>query len=177
MLKNSMKQLKTINSFLIPTALLLIILTVLSCGGYDNVVAPKDQDSEVLAAPSSGPKMYSGSAWIGNAGGTVNVTGGAKIIVPPAALNNDTYITATIEVYESEAKIHYIFGPHGTFFNVTVRVEMPWSYLKNYNGPLQLWYLEDNGVLTIAKDACPDEIGKRYVVYVNHFSEYYFPRR
>ena len=74
-------------------------------------------------------------------------------------------------------KIHYIFGPHGTFFNQPVRIEMNWGYLKHYSGPIQLWYLEDDGEVTLVEDAIIEDNKKLCIVYVNHFSNYYFPRR
>jgi hypothetical protein len=153
-------------------------------GGTINVTGgtkvPQDgfgQVKSIKVLADSSIKIYSGEGWINQNGGTINVTGGAKVIIPQGALDNGVYITVTIEVDELEPKIHYLFGPHGTFFNVPVTLEMTWSYLKDYNGPLELWYLEDNGELTLVEDAIPDQQGKKYHIHVNHFSEYYFLRR
>ena len=144
--------------FLIPATTLLILLIA------------------VFAIPNGPSKIHQGAGWIDQNGGTVNVTGSTKVIIPAGALDENTYITVTVEIYEAEEKIHYIFGPHGTVFNVPVEITMPWNYLRNYSGSLELWYLEDNGDVTLVGDAVPDENGKKYTLYVDHFSEYYFPR-
>jgi len=164
---------------LIPAALLLIILlTVWGCGDSDNILSPIDSDQQVLAAPKSGPKIHQGEGNIDQDGGTVYVTGGTKVIIPEGALDHEVHITVTLEVYKYQEKIHAIFGPYGTFFNVPVRLEMPWStYLKDYEGPLELWYLEDNGELVLVEDAIIEKNKSRFILYVNHFSEYYYPRR
>jgi hypothetical protein len=178
---------KTIKSFLIPATLLLILLTAFGCGNSDNLLSPSESnpevlgavksDSEVFAAPTNEPKIYHGEGLIGPAGGTIHVHGNTKAIFPEGALDNDVYITVEVEVYNSENKIHYIFGPHGTVFNVPVQLEMSWSYLNDYDGPLQLWYLEDNLGWVIVEDAIIEETNSRCIVYVDHFSEYYYPRR
>jgi len=163
--------------FLIPATLLLILLIGWGCGNSDNILAP-EQDKEVLAAPIPRMKMpqtYYEEGWIGPAGGTISV-GETKAIYPKGALDSDIHITVEVELYHAEGKIHYTFGPHGTVFKEPVRLEMPWSYLGDYDGPLQLWYLEENGEWVLVEDAVIEETTKSCIVYVEHFSQYYFPR-
>jgi len=163
--------------FLIPTTLIFIILlTVFGCGNSDNILAP-DSDTEIFAAPSNEPKIYHGEGWIGPSGGTIHVHGNTKAIFPEGALDEDVYITVDVEVYNAENKIHFILGPGGAAFNLPVRLEMSSSYLKDYDGPLQLWHLEDNGEWVLVEDAIIEETNSRCIVYVDHFSEYYYPRR
>ena len=144
--------------FLIPATTLLILLIA------------------VLAIPSDSPKIYQKSGWINEDGGTINVPGGTKVIIPEGALDENTYITVTVEVYKDENKIHYIFGPSGTVFNELIEIKVPWSYLKDYDGDLELWSLNDDDEWTLVEDAIIDQQKKRYILYIDHFSEYYFPR-
>ena len=144
--------------FLIPTTTLLILLIA------------------VLAIPSDSPKIHQGAGWIDQDGGIINVTGGTKVIIPEGALEQDTYITVTVEVYKDEQKIHYIFEPNGIVFNEPVEIRMPWSYLKDYDGDLELWYLDDNGEWILVEDAIIELEKKRYILYIDHFSQYYTPR-
>ncbi|MBM3243000.1 hypothetical protein FJZ31_42615 [Candidatus Poribacteria bacterium] len=170
---------KKMSPFLIPTTLLLIILTLLGCGNDDNVLAPKEAQEALLAAPSNAAYVLCKHAegWIGPSGGTIEIPECAKAVFPIGALNKDVYITMDVEIDYDNSKIHYIFGPHGTSFNQPVRLEMPWEILKNYDGPLQLWYLEDNLEWVLVQNAIIEKTNKLCTVYVNHFSEYYFPRR
>jgi len=163
--------------FLNPTTLLLIILlTAFGCSNTDNILAP-ESDIEIFAAPSNEPKIYHGEGWIGPSGGTIHVHGNTQVIFPQGALDQNVYITVDVEVYKSENKIHCIFGPHGAVFYLPVRLEMSSSYLNDYDGPLQLWCLEDNGEWVLVEDAIIEETNSRCIVYVDHFSEYYYPRR
>lgn len=161
--------------FLTPAILLLILLTAFGCGNSDNILAP-ESDVQIFASLIPEPKVYNGEGWIGPAGGTISVTGGTKAVFPEGALDDDVYITVTVEVYESEQKIHYIFGPHGTVFNAPVELTVKWSYLDNYEGPLELWYLEDNDTFSLVENAVENITQSRIFLKVDHFSEYYFPR-
>ena len=161
--------------FLIPATLLLILLTAFGCSNTDNVLVPETK-TPIFATLSSEPKVYHGEGWIGPAGGTISITGGTKATFPAGALDKEAYITVTAEVYSNENKIHYIFGPHGTVFNQPVELTVKWSYLDDYEGPLELWYLEDNGEVILVEDAIVSETTSRIIFNVNHFSEYYFPR-
>jgi hypothetical protein len=216
----------TMKHIVIPTILMLALLTAFGCGDLNTIVTPQDQDTvlgevksntEVLAAPSN-PKVYHGEGLIGPQGGTINIHGSTQVIVPAGALDNDVLITADIEVYAKENKIHYVFGPHGTVFNVPIRLEMSWAYLDKYQGDLELWYLQETGDWTlenptitdidtrfrliagidgsvnilylddnnqwvlindvvIVEDQVVETTNSRVIVYIDHFSEYYFPRR
>jgi hypothetical protein len=213
-------------SFLIPAALSLILLTAFGCGDLNTVVTPQDQgvvlgevksNPAVLAAPSN-PPMYHGEGLIGPQGGVVHIHGSTRVIIPAGALDSEVLITASIEVYKQENKIHYVFGPHGTVFNTPIRVEMSWAYLDKYQGDFELWYLQDTGDWTlenptikdidnrftigqgidgslitfyfddnnqwvmigdavIAEEQVVETTNSRVIVYIDHFSEYYFPRR
>ena len=144
--------------FLVPTTTLLILLIAM------------------LAIPSNSPKIHQGAGWINEDGGTINVTGGTKVIIPAGALDEETYITATVEVYKDEQKIHYIFEPEGIYFDEPVEIQIPWSYLKDYDGEIGLWYLDDNGEWVLVEYAIIDTTKKKITAYIDHFSEYYFPR-
>jgi hypothetical protein len=168
---------KTMQHLFIPTMLMLMLLTALSCDNY-NATSPLEPDIEVLAAPAPPPpplETYHAEGWIDSAGGTIT-PGETKAIFPPGALQENVYITVDVEVNHEENQIHYIFGPHGTAFNEPVRLEIPWSYLEDYEGPLELWYLDGNEWVLV-EDAIIEVENSRFIVYVNHFSEYYFPRR
>lgn len=41
----------------------------------------------------------------------------------------------------------------------------------------KLWYLQDDDECVIVEDAIVDEVNQRFVIYIDYFSEYYFPRR
>jgi hypothetical protein len=159
---------------------MLMLLTALSCDNYNNATSPLEPDTEVLAAPAPPPpppplETYHAEGWIDSAGGTIT-PGETKAIFPAGALPENVHITVDVEVYHEENQIHYIFAPHGTAFNEPVRLEIPWSYLEDYEGPLELWYLDGNEWVLV-EDAIIEVENSRFIVYVNHFSEYYFPRR
>jgi hypothetical protein len=198
-----------IKSF-IPAALMLMLLTVVGCFDYDNVLAPDElesqvlgelkSDQEVLAAPTDALLVKHAAGVIGPAGGEITVPGCATAIFPAGALEHDTYITIAVEVDHYNSKVHYVFGPHGTWFKAPVRLEMPWGILNNYDGPNDLWYLLDDvddkkldrtitalgysdydmdvdGSIWVIENTTTDESTSCFIVYVDHFSEYYYPRR
>jgi hypothetical protein len=179
MFKNKASKTTIMKLFLIITALSLILLTALGCFDYDNISTPKDSNLEVLAAPAPPPppepELYHAEDWVGSNGGTIT-PGETKAIFPAGALEENVYITVDVEVDHEENQIHYIFAPHGTVFNESVRLEIPWSYLEDYEGPLELWYLDGNEWVLV-EDAIIEVENSRFIVYVDHFSEYYFPRR
>ncbi|MBC8232718.1 hypothetical protein H8E77_24480 [bacterium] len=179
MFKNRANNTNIMKRFLIIAALSLILLTALGCFNDNNISSPKDSDSEVFAAPAPPPppepETYHAEGLIGPNGGTIT-PGETKAIFPAGALKENVYITVDVEVYDEENKIHYIFAPHGTVFNESVRLEIPWSYLEDYEGPLELWYLDGNEWVLV-EDAIIEVENNRFIVYVEHFSEYYFPRR
>jgi hypothetical protein len=195
---------------LIPAALLLILLTAFGCGNGDSIFSPLSPNSDTLgeiksseavfAAPTDSALRKQASGVIGPEGGEIKVSGCATATFPAGALDVDTYITVEVEIDHYNGKIHYVFGPHGTVFNLPVRLEMNWGVLNNYDGDKNLWYLlsevqtmdletnlvtlgysdweiDDENQLWVIEDTTIEEATSSFIVYVDHFSEYYYPRR
>ena len=85
---------------------------------------------------------------------------------------------------EGNGTIHFEFGPHGTVFNnrknKRVKLELSWSSLKDVDpGELVLYYFNDDEnvqdwVVETTAEFKNNE--KKAVLYIDHFSKYYYDR-
>jgi hypothetical protein len=109
-------------------------------------------------------------------GGVVPLCQGAKLVIAPGALAQDTAIFA--EMVQTEDSTTFTFGPSGTQFAIPAELDVTWKALgrngkdKKYAESIVL-YNEDGEVI----DSEP-EISSRGVVWdIEHFSIYYHRRR
>ena len=146
---------------------LLILLTVISCGGDDTIAPVAD-----------GP----GTGTIGTGGGTASDPGGASVTIPAGALSAEPAIevatyktsgacpnpTGPVPVYLGGA----MFGPHGTQFVFPATVTIPCSrdLMPGTQFPLFVWddsemaWAQTEFIATVAAD------GKSFSAPVTHFS-------
>jgi hypothetical protein len=117
---------------------------------------------------------------IGAAGGTISVPeAGVKLVVPAGAVSSDVNFSVTAL---RGPLIAYEFGPHGTTFNVPVRVEQQTSGLFILGaGDMTAGYWTDRadlenedtiGDLTEENPVTQDASGSVLRFNVNHFSGY-----
>jgi len=130
---------------------------------------------------------YSAKATFGPNGGTltinhndITVTSKTKIIIPQDALTNNVRISADI-TSDKVSRVDFHFEPHGTVFAKPVEIELSWAMLQD--GTLKpqdlILYYYDESVEDWVEEttACWKRQDKVAVIYVNHFSLYYFRRR
>jgi len=116
-------------------------------------------------------------AWIKpNKGGTIHLGGGSSLTIPRGALNRRTLIgiIATRETLRGRGDVKaFTFTPHGTVFNVPIRLVLNWSELEGqpvelmyFNEQTQKWELSAQGVW--------DATNQTLTLEINHFSRYAF---
>jgi hypothetical protein len=162
--------------------LILIIFIGIGCsssGNNDN--NPADTTEEVA---EDSPSLTSGSADIGIEGGVLKDSNGARIEIPPGALDDTQTITFTAfmsnsELPDSVAPIPCFRGalqlePDGLTFSVPVTITVPVNTAMNpgeafplfyWNETTQMWDQTDF-VATVADD------GMSFSAEVTHFSTY-----
>jgi hypothetical protein len=101
-------------------------------------------------------------------GGKIEVAQGVLAVIKPHALEEDTIISANMEV--TRDRISFVFGPSGTQFKKPMELYISWSVIDDVED-LAI-YGEDN------EEIEPVKINGRGLKYhINHFSIYYFRRR
>ena len=103
---------------------------------------------------------------------------GTRLVIPEGALNEETLISMEV-ISDGVSRIDFNFGPHGTVFNKPVQLELSWATLKDVTADeLILYYYDEKlGEWVEETTAVWDETGKKAVLYIDHFSRYYFDRR
>jgi len=100
------------------------------------------------------------------------------VTFPKGALSEKHLITMQITTDE-KSNVYFEFGPHGTYFNEPVELELSWESLRHVKGKdLILYYYDEN-----VEDWVEETNGKwnnkdkKVTLYINHFSLYHNRRR
>jgi hypothetical protein len=103
---------------------------------------------------------------------------GSKLVIPEEALSEDTLISMEV-ISDGVSRVDFNFGPHGMVFAKSVRLELSWATLKDVTADdlILYYYDEELGEWVEETSAVWDETGKKAVLYIDHFSKYYFDRR
>ena len=115
-------------------------------------------------------------------GGQIGMSDGTKLDIPGKCLAENTLITMK-RFTVGDTGIYFEFGPHGITFNnrknKSVKVELSWATLQDVNpDELVLYYFnEDLGEWVVETTAEFKNNEKKAVLYLDHFSKYYYDRR
>jgi hypothetical protein len=115
-------------------------------------------------------------------GGTIKIRDGVYFVIPPGALEKDTKITANMSSRQIEQQgigrkqLVFTFEPSGTIFDPEKPAELhiDKKFFEEENAD-DIVICEDSGeeeIPVVNKDN-PDEL----IIYIDHFSSYYYPRR
>lgn len=107
-------------------------------------------------------------------GGTIRLGGGSKVVIPPNALNERTLIgiIATRKTIRgiSDNK-EFTFTPHGTQFNVPIKVVLSWEEFEGQNVTLY-YFNEHTQQWEVSGEGVWDENNKTVTLFLYHFSRY-----
>lgn len=104
-------------------------------------------------------------------GGVISMGKGAKLVIAPEALEEDTVISAEME--KTEKALEFYFGPRGTDFDPPAELRITWQALGGRDVEDITLYDEDGGEI----DEDPEIRNWGVVFHIDHFSIYYYRRR
>lgn len=109
-------------------------------------------------------------------GGRMSVPSGSYLVVsngaftPPDGTPPGQDVTLTMTVTKDATGLHYEFGPHGSTFNPPAELWFDWHDLGSRRA--QLYYIDESGNWIAQQPDYDDKRGKRFMLYINHFSRY-----
>lgn len=127
---------------------------------------------------------FAATQWIGKDGGTIKIREGVELVIPPKALKKDTEISAVMSSRQIGEKgierkqLVFTFEPSGTKFapKKPAELHIDKKFFEEENVD-DIVICEDSGEeeTPVVKDNPdnPDE----FIIYIDHFSYYYWPRR
>jgi hypothetical protein len=113
----------------------------------------------------------------GNKGGTVTISRAVQLVVPPGAVDKNTYIQA--EMVRTTERVIFKFRPEGLVFKEGIPAELQ-ADLKAVSDAvdLKLYFAPDEADPDNYTEVIyPDITDEKAVWRIEHFSIYYFRRR
>jgi len=159
-------------------SVILGLIIILGCGTSDDITPSIVSDvlvGDISDIGTTSIPTRSIEKWIvANKGGKLTYEG-ATLEIPAGALNEDTLIK--MDVTETERAINFLFAPHPLSFNIPVKLKLTAQYVKEIVGDESIVYYYDEAQRgLIGKTTGYQDSPRAFVVFINHFSQYYFAR-